>query len=77
MMELPNGLIELALDVGKIQVKDKQVLICKVELELNSGATESLFDLVLELRKSIALHPEVRSKVDRGYMFYSAHAHAK
>ena len=77
LMELPNCLIELALDEGEIQVKNKQVSICEVELELKSGAPESLFDLARELRKSIVLQPEDRSKADRGYMLYSAQAHAK
>lgn len=77
LMELPNCLIELALDEGEIQAKNKQVPICEVELELKSGAPESLFDLARELRKSIALQPEDRSKADRGYMLYSALAHAK
>ena len=77
LMELPNCLIELALDEGEIQAKNKQVPICEVELELKSGAPESLFDLARELRKSIVLQPEDRSKADRGYMLYSAQAHAK
>lgn len=77
LMELPNCLIELALDEGEIQAKNKQVPICEVELELKSGAPESLFDLARELRKSIALQPEDRSKADRGYVLYSALAHAK
>ena len=77
LMELPNCLIELALDEGEIQARNKQVPICEVELELKSGAPESLFDLAEELRKSIALQPEDRSKADRGYMLYSAQAHAK
>ncbi|CAH1070343.1 Adenylate cyclase [Candidatus Nitrotoga sp. 1052] len=77
LMELPNGLIELALDAGEIQAKNKQVPICEVELELKSGAPASLFDLARELRKSIALQPEDRSKADRGYKFYSGYSHAK
>ncbi len=77
LMELPNCLIELALDEGEIQAKNKQVPICEVELELKSGAPQSLFDLAHELRKSIALQPEDRSKADRGYMLYSTQAHAK
>lgn len=77
LMELPNCLIELALDEGEIQAKNRQVPICEVELELKSGVPESLFDLARELRKSIALQPEGRSKADRGYMLYGAQAHAK
>lgn len=77
LMELPNCLIELALDAGEIHAKNKQVPICEVELELKSGAPESLFDLARELRKSIALQPEDRSKADRGYMLYSGYSHAK
>jgi len=74
LIELPNGLIELALDVGEIKAKDKQTPICEVELELKSGTPESLFDLARELRKSITLQPENRSKAGRGYMLYSAHS---
>lgn len=77
LMELSNSLIELALDTGEIQAKNKQVPICEVELELKSGVPESLFDLARELRKSIALQPEDRSKADRGYMLYSGYSHEK
>lgn len=73
LIELPNGLIELALDVGEIKAKDKQAPICEVELELKSGTPESLFDLARELRKSITLQPEDKNKAGRGYMLYRAH----
>ena len=77
LIELPNGLIELALDVGEIEAKNKHVPICEVELELKSGVPESLFDLARELRKSITLQPEDRSKAGRGYMLYSAYSDVK
>ena len=73
MLELENGVIELALDIGQVQANDEQMPICEVELELKSGDPAALFDLAGILQTSITLRPEDQSKADRGYKLYRAH----
>ena len=74
-----DALIELALDRGKISVLNTGdtktsacELLCEIELELLEGKSpDVLFELAAELGSGLPelhLHPEIRSKAERGYM---------
>lgn len=63
--------IELALDVGHVIIdNEKRDVICEIELEIKSGHHARLFELALELQKTIPLELENVSKAQRGYAFY-------
>lgn len=73
--------IEAAFDRGTIralQEKDAssgRLPICELELELiDGGSPDDLFSLALALCADIDLHPEVRSKAERGYTVADAAA---
>ena len=74
LLEVPGGVVELALDVGEIKANAKQAPICEVELELKSGDPEALFHVARILQEGIPLYPEDRSKADRGYALYRENA---
>jgi len=70
-LAMPDGSrIEMALDLGQLQVQGKTEPISEVELELKHGDAGRLFDLALELQAGIPLHIENVSKAQRGYMHY-------
>jgi len=62
--------IEVALDLGPLQVGEQQEDICEVELELKHGKPMHLFELALALQADIPLHIENVSKAQRGYAYY-------
>lgn len=63
--------IELALDVGNLVMDGKlRDAICEIELEIKSGQPVRLFELALELQKTIVLELENVSKAQRGYAYY-------
>mgnify|MGYP000712304131 CR=1 FL=1 len=70
VLERPGARIELVLDRGSVVAGAgrREEAICEVELELLAGdSTDALFDLAIELSADFHLHPEVRSKAERGY----------
>ncbi|WP_165922903.1 CYTH domain-containing protein [Sulfurirhabdus autotrophica] len=71
LLELPRGVVELALDVGEIQVSNLTEPICEVELELKSGEPEALFELAELLNKTVTLQTEDKSKAERGYALFA------
>jgi len=74
LLELAEGVVELALDIGEIQANNRQLSICEVELELKSGDTKSLFELAHTLQASFPLQPENQSKAEQGYRLYRSNA---
>lgn len=66
------GHAEVALDDGKIIAGEKLQALCEVEIELKSGAPESLFDIATQLLHAVPLHVEPRSKAERGYQLSGA-----
>jgi inorganic triphosphatase YgiF len=66
----PNEEAEFCLDRGEIRANDTVSPICEVELELKSGNPARLFDIALELQKTIPLKLENTSKAQRGYRLY-------
>ncbi len=62
--------VEVALDLGELQVDKKREPISEVELELKHGHASHLFHLALALQADIPLHIENVSKAQRGYAYY-------
>ena len=65
-LEFDNARIELALDLGEIRAADRTVAIRELELELEAGAPEALWELAEELAESVPLRPADTSKAARG-----------
>lgn len=59
--------IEIAVDLGEIQVGEVTEPIAEIELELPHGAPETVFDLALALHRIRPVQIETRSKSERGY----------
>lgn len=62
--------IEVALDLGELQVGKQREDISEIELELKHGEEKHLFELALALQADIPLHIENVSKAQRGYAYY-------
>jgi inorganic triphosphatase YgiF len=62
-----KGLVEVAIDQGRVTTPRGSVPICEIELELKDGEPDALFDLALALNKETPLRLETSSKSDRGY----------
>lgn len=74
LLELPGGLVEVALDQGHIRAdEDDEIAVSEVELELKTGDPSLLFDIALELLDTVQLLPEFRSKALRGYVLAGVH----
>lgn len=59
--------VEMALDRGEIRAGAARAPICEVELELKAGDPAALYEIALELQKSVPLAAENASKAERGY----------
>lgn len=66
-----GGLVELCLDRGEIKAGSAVSPISEIELELQSGNVARLYELALELQKSIPLRLENISKAERGYQLFT------
>lgn len=62
--------IEMAVDKGSIDSRDRSAPICEIELELLSGKVDDIFALTRQLQKDLALYPAIASKAERGYRAY-------
>lgn len=69
-VEFAGSLIECCLDRGEILAGETTEAISELELELKYGQPSALFELALELQKSVPLHVEERSKAERGYALF-------
>ena len=69
-----DSLIEVALDRGVIESRGKKAHICEVELELKEGHAGDLFELAHQLQQTLALHPAVVGKAERGYALWKDEA---
>jgi inorganic triphosphatase YgiF len=63
-----GSLVEVAFDLGYIEAGGQRAPICELELELKAGRSAALFDLALEIARSIAVVPGNMSKAQRGFM---------
>ncbi len=57
----------LVLDRGSIEAGAHREAVSEIEIELERGRAETLFDLALVLAADLPLHPEILSKAERGY----------
>ena len=72
MLDLPEGdRVELALDVGKLRTRGREIPLCEAELELKSGDGARLFDVAQSLRESVPFEVASQSKSTRGYALAS------
>ena len=64
-VEVPGGLVELALDRGILMGGGKELPLCEVEVELKSGDDSAAILFAQALAAEFALVPEKRSKFCR------------
>lgn len=62
-----NSQLELAVDVGEITGAGGKLAVCEAQLGLKSGSIGDVYALARELRQSVPLVVEPRSKAERGY----------
>jgi inorganic triphosphatase YgiF len=62
--------VEVAFDLGRLIVNDKEEVISEIKLKLKSGNVGRLFDLALELQDAIPLNIENLTPAQRGYAYY-------
>ncbi|WP_033068460.1 CYTH and CHAD domain-containing protein [Thalassospira australica] len=65
-----DAVMELAIDQGVVRAGDKEAPISEVEFELKKGHPAALFDLALELQRTVPLLLSMRSKASRGRDLY-------
>lgn len=65
-----DAVMELAIDQGVVRSGDKETPISEVEFELKKGHPAALFDLALELQRTVPLLLSMRSKASRGRDLY-------
>ena len=68
-----ESVVELVFDQGVIQSKDKEDVICEIELELVKGHVDDLLALAKVLCFGLQLRPGIKSKAARGYALYHQH----
>jgi inorganic triphosphatase YgiF len=69
-----DAVMELAIDQGVVRSGEKETPISEVEFELKGGHPAALFDLALELQRTVPLLLSMRSKASRGRDLYLGQA---
>ncbi len=59
--------IEFSIDQGEVRAGERRAPLCEIELELEGGPAQALFDLARKLDADVPLRLGVRSKSERGY----------
>ncbi len=67
MLRSGDAEIELAIDEGRIRAGKRREALCELELELDRGSPQALFDMVRRLDETVPLRLGVSSKSERGY----------
>lgn len=62
-----GGVFECAIDNGEIRSGNRRLGLCEIELELESGPSQSLFDFARRLDERFPVRIAVLSKAERGY----------
>ena len=62
-----RSVVEVALDLGRIQAGGNTAAIAELEFELRAGPVEALFDVARTIAASVAVLPLNQSKAQRGY----------
>ena len=66
-LERDGAVIELALDMGTIDTGAASMRLCEIELELQRGDKERLFDVARLLARALPVQLALTSKSERGY----------
>lgn len=61
------SVVEVALDLGRIEANGQVAPICELELELKAGLPSALFEIAAEIARTVAVLPSSMSKGQRGY----------
>jgi inorganic triphosphatase YgiF len=67
IVELPSGIVEVALDHGSFTSGDRSMPVNEIELELKSGSRSAIYDLALGLAEHGSVRPSIHSKSARGF----------
>jgi inorganic triphosphatase YgiF len=67
LVQVGEAVIEAALDRGELSADGRRAPVCELELELQEGRPEALFDLARQLAKRVPLRLSLISKAERGY----------
>lgn len=70
LLDLPDGVVELALDIGTINSAGTSVDICEVELELKHGDAKTVLDFADILIERYGCTVAEETKASRGYALY-------
>ncbi|MEQ8287323.1 CYTH and CHAD domain-containing protein [Thalassospira sp.] len=65
-----DAVMEMAIDLGVVRAGDKETPLSEVEFELKKGHPAALFDLALELQRTVPMLLSMRSKASRGRDLY-------
>ncbi|MCC9620175.1 CYTH and CHAD domain-containing protein [Thalassospira sp. MA62] len=65
-----DAVMEMAIDQGVVRAGSRETPLSEVELELKEGHPGALFDLALELQRTVPLLLSMRSKASRGRDLY-------
>jgi inorganic triphosphatase YgiF len=66
-VETNGSEVEVAIDRGEINSRDRTSPICELELELKRGDKRDLFRLARQIAHDVPLRLEVKTKAERGY----------
>lgn len=67
LLERDGSAIALALDEGTIDTGAASMRLCEIELELERGKEEDLFDVARQLARALSVQLGLASKAERGY----------
>ena len=62
-----GSLVEVALDIGQVEIGDQRAPLCELELELKAGQPAALFEVARQIARTLAVLPANISKAERGY----------
>ena len=65
LVELPDGVVEVALDSGELFSGENRQPLCELEVELKTGEPVAVQSFALELAAQFPLVPETKSKFKR------------
>lgn len=69
-IELPDCVLELALDKGVLTGGGREIPLCEVEVELKSGSRSVCVDFAEKMAQVYCLEPEAQSKFRRALALY-------
>lgn len=62
-----GSVVEVALDIGQIEISDQRAPLCELELELQAGQPAALFEVASQIARTVAVLPANISKAERAY----------